>query len=148
MAPSGMQAADDRALWAETRQWLVRLAALVIGVAGLFGAAGTEDPIGYICGLGAAIAAVVFLFIDIDRYFDGAPPWRLGDFLVDSVEALIVVVVLLLVLAVAGLFLAARFPGVGYYAGLGLAVASIVAIFLNIGAYFDAAEHGGTGSTA
>jgi len=31
MAPSGMQAADDRALWAETRQWLVRLAALVRG---------------------------------------------------------------------------------------------------------------------
>jgi len=147
MTPSGMQASDDRAFWAETRQWLVRLIALLIGVLGLFGASKTEDPVGYVCGLGAAIAAVAFLFVDIDRYFDGARPWRVGDFLVDSYGGLIVVGAVLLALGIAGLFLAATHPGVGYYAGLGLAIACVLAIFLNIGSYFDAQEHGGTGSS-
>jgi hypothetical protein len=148
MAVSDLQGDGDRVFWVDLRRWTIRLAALLVGLAGLFGASETEDTVGYFCGLGVALAAAAFLFLDIKRYFDGAPDWRLGDFLVDDFEALPIAVALLVVLAIGGLFLAAEEPGVGYYAGLGLTLGCVIAIFLDIRACFDAAERDRNGSAA
>ena len=92
----------------------------------------------YACGLLLSIGAIALIFMRLKRRFDGGPAdW--GSFLlVDDMPNLVAVIAIFTALALAGLFVAARFDHGGLHdAGLALFIASGLAVFLSLKHVFD-----------
>jgi hypothetical protein len=90
------------------------------------------------CGLVLSFAALALAFMRLKSRFDGAASdW--GSFLlVDDMPNLVAVIVIFTVLALAGLFVAARFDHGGLHdAGIALFLASGLAVFLSLKHVFD-----------
>lgn len=140
----------NQAFWHGVRLAVGRAIVVVIGLAGLFGAADATDGAGYGCGIGAFIAACLVLFLEIKRHFDGVPPLAPDDLLIDDFGTLALGLPLLGLFGIACLFLAAGAEGgVGYYAGLGGAIAAFLVGLASIKACFDRAEtHSAVGDRA
>jgi ABC-type maltose transport system permease subunit len=110
----------------------------VFAVLGASFASECREPGDYACGLGLSLAAIALAFMRLKSRFDGRPAdW--GSFLlVDDMPNLVAVVAIFTVLALAGLFFAARFDHGGLHdAGIALFVASGLAVFLSLKHVFD-----------
>jgi hypothetical protein len=122
--------------------WIAFWAQLAVlggfAVLGAFFASAYRAPGDYACGLLLSLAAIALAFMRLKSRFDGAPAdW--GSFLlVDDMPNLVAVIVIFTVLALAGLFIAARFDHGGLHdAGVALFVASGLAVFLSLKHVFD-----------
>ncbi len=121
--------------------WLVAAILVVVCLGALWCAASASDDLTYAIGLIGALLALIAVIWESAAALSG----RIGDLslqvLVDDDVSLVVLMVLLGVLALAGLMLAARGPspaanGVGY----GLCIFGIVFAFANLKHYFDQLE--------
>lgn len=119
--------------WAE----LVVLAA--VAVLGAFFAGADDAPGDATCGLVLALAAIALAFLRLKRRFDGGAACDWGNFLlVDDVPNLVLVIVVFVVLALGGLFVAAAYDQGGLHnAGVALFVASGLVVFLSLKHVFD-----------
>jgi hypothetical protein len=122
--------------------WIAFWAQLVVlGVAAVLGAFFASEcraPGDYACGVLLSLAALALAFMRIKSRFDGGPAdW--GSFLlVGDMPNLAAVIAIFTVLALAGLFVAARFDHGGLHdAGIALFVASGLAVFLSLKHVFD-----------
>jgi len=141
MAQLGADPAQDREFFDEVRRGLRWVLLIGGGLLGLLAGSETEDPVVSACGLGVFLAVILFLFWETKRYFDGAPPPTIHDLVIEDPVTLAVGLPALLLLGVAGLFLASGAESTGgYYAGLGLALGSVGMAFLSLKACFDAEE--------
>jgi hypothetical protein len=149
MAQLGMDPAQDREFWHGVLSGLRWALFVVVGLIALLAASEAEDPIDYACGLGVFAAMVALIFWETKRHFDGAPPPTIHDLVIEDMGALMLGLPLLLLLGLAGLFLASdsRGPG-GYYGGLGLAVGAVLMAFLSLKASYDSEEAGGAHGSA
>jgi hypothetical protein len=110
-------------------------------VFGVFFASACRAPGDYTCGLLLSLAAIALAFMRLKSRFDGAPPGWGSFLLVDDMPNLVAVIVIFTGLALAGLFVAARFDHGGLHdAGVALFVASGVAVFLSLKHVFDNLE--------
>jgi len=122
------------------RRWVYIAVVFAIGLIGLFGAADATTPAGQYMGVGLALACVLAAFAVVKQHFDGAPDGRVAMFMPSRPANALRLLVILGVLALAGLFAAASGDPYLYWAGLALTVVSIVLGFQAIRAYFDAKE--------
>ncbi len=111
----------------------------LFAVLGAFFASGDGAPGDYACGLILSLAAIVLAFMRLKRRFDGGRAADWGSFLlVDDMANLVAVIVVFTLLALAGLFVAARFDHGGLHdSGVALFVASGLAVFLSLKHVFD-----------
>ncbi len=111
----------------------------LLAVLGAFFASGDGAPGDYACGLILSLAAIALAFMRLKRRFDGGRAADWGSFLlVDDMANLVAVIVVFTLLALAGLFVAARFDHGGLHdAGVALFVASGLAVFLSLKHVFD-----------
>jgi hypothetical protein len=111
----------------------------LLAVLGAFFASGDGAPGDYACGLILSLAAIVLAFMRLKRRFDGGRAADWGSFLlVDDMANLVAVIVVFTLLALAGLFVAARFDHGGLHdSGVALFVASGLAVFLSLKHVFD-----------
>jgi hypothetical protein len=110
----------------------------LLAVIGAFFASAEASPGDYACGLVLSLAAIALAFMRLKRRFDGGDAGWAGFLLVDDVANLVTVIVIFAILALAGLFVAARFDHGGLHdAGIALFVASGIAVFLNLKRVFD-----------
>ena len=136
-----MLRSDDREFWQGANRAAEAVLASVVGVAGLFAAAGPNDPIRTLLGLGIFAVAVAVLGIGVKRHFDGAPPLSLADLVIDDFAALAIGLPLLTMLGIGGLALAAASGRDDLAAlGYGLAGAALVLAGLGLKACCDRAE--------
>jgi hypothetical protein len=114
---------------------------VVLGLLAILGAGFASqggEPGDYACGLILSIAAVVLAFMRLKHNFDGGPAdWR-SFVLVDDMANLWAVIVVFVIVALAGLFLAAGWEaGSLHDAGIALFAASGLAVFLSLKHVFD-----------
>lgn len=136
--------ADLRLFWSWLRFWvqLAVLAVLVIG--GAFFASKGRQPGDYQSGLMLAAAAFILAVLLVKRRLDGAPDDLASLVLVDDMRGLAFIIPLFTIAALAGLVIADAFPtDPRYFFGLGLFLASILAILLQIKHVFDRIDRGG-----
>lgn len=110
----------------------------LLAVIGAFYASADEAPGDYGCGLLLSLTAIAVAFLRLKNRFDGAPlGW--GSFcLVDDMANLVAVIVVFVIVALAGLFVAAGFDQGGPHdAGVALFGVSALAVFLSIKHVFD-----------
>lgn len=122
--------------------WLGFWAQLVglgfLAVLGAFFASANNAPGDYACGLALSFTALALAFLRLKSRFDGGPADWSSFLLVDDMPNLVAVVVIFVVLALAGLFIAARFDHGGLHdGGVALFVASGLAVFLSLKHVFD-----------
>ena len=91
-------------------------------------------------GLALAVGAVALAFMRLKQGFDGDTGGWMEFLFVDTPANLVVVIPLFTVIALAGLFLSAGAEGSLRSAGIGLFVASGIAVFLNLKRVFDALD--------
>ncbi|MGE0257789.1 MAG: hypothetical protein AB7H71_00320 [Alphaproteobacteria bacterium] len=127
--------------------WGEFLALAFLAIIGAFFASANASPGDYACGMILILASIALAFLRLKARFDasdaGAPDrdaadgWA-GSLLVSDWANLTVVIVVFVVLALLGLFLAAGFEYGGLHnGGLALFVVSGAAIFLNLKHVFD-----------
>jgi hypothetical protein len=120
---------------------LVLLAFLAI--LGAFFASANANPGDYACGVILVLAAIALAFLRLKSRFDGAFGSGAGWLLVNDWASLTAIVVVFVVLALIGLFLAAGYEYGGLHsAGIALFVVSGAAIFLNLKHVFDNYDRG------
>jgi hypothetical protein len=112
-------------------------------VLGLITASGNVDGPTYAAGLATFGLAVVIIAVRLKRQFDGRDVGFLLDISVASTDSLFLSIVVLGVLAVAGVALAAWVGGSFYGIGLALFVIGTMMIFRDIKRYFDRQEGSG-----
>ena len=122
--------------------WIAFWAQLVVlgflAVLGAFFASADNAPGDYACGLALGLAAIALAFMRLKNRLDGGSADWAGFLLVDDMVNLVAVIVVFVVLALAGLFTAARFDHGGLHgAGVALFVASGLAVFLSLKHFFD-----------
>jgi len=122
--------------------WLTFWGELIIlallAVVGAFFASADVSPGDYACGLLLGLAAIALAFLRLKNRLDGGDPGWPGFLLVDDLGNLIAVVIVFAIVALAGLFVAARFDHGGLHdAGVALFVASGIAVFLSLKHVFD-----------
>jgi hypothetical protein len=109
-----------------------------LAVLGAFFASANNVSGDYACGLALSLAALALLFMRLKSRFDGGPAGWASFLLVDDVPNLVAVIVVFVVLALAGLFVAARFDHGGLHdGGVALFIASGLAVFLSLKRVFD-----------
>ena len=124
--------------WAE----LVVLAALAILGAYFAGRGG--EPGDYTTGLTLFFAAIALGFLRLKRRLDGGPTRWERFLLVDDARNLALVIAVFVVLALAGLFIAAaEAQGSLYIAGVALFATSGVIVFLSLKNVFDTLDRRG-----
>jgi hypothetical protein len=128
---------------AQIWRWLapstIAMALTVVFLFGLWSASRAMGPGAEAVGFAASGLALIGLAWELEACFDGAAP----ALLVDTSEALLLLVGLLSALGVAGLVLAAKAQGVAApAAGYALFGAAVALIFWNIKHYFDREEEG------
>ena len=122
--------------------WIAFWAPLIVlgllAVLGAFFASENRAPGDYTCGLLLSLAAIALAFMRLKSRFDGAAADCASFLLVDDIPNLVAVIVVFTLLALAGLFVAARFDHGGLHdSGIGLFVASGLAVFLSLKHVFD-----------
>jgi len=128
-------------------EWILFWGQLIVlgflAVLGAFFASDNNAPGDYGCGLLLSLAAIALAFMRLKGRFDGAAAdW--GSFLlVDDMANLLAVIVVFTLLALAGLFTAARFDHGGLHnGGVALFVASGLLVFLSLKHVFDNLDRG------
>src|SRR5260370_23034684 len=121
---------NDLSMCAWIGFWAELAVLVVFAVLGTFFASGDGAPGDYACGLILSLAAIVLAFMRLKRRFDGGRAADWGSFLlVDDMANLVAVIVALTPLALAGLFVAARFDHGGLHDfGVALFLATGVAV--------------------
>ena len=110
----------------------------LLAVVGAFFASEDAAPGDYACGLILSIASIALAFLRIKYFFDGGDLDWTGFLLVENVANLLAVVTVFALLALIGLFVAARFDHGGLHnAGVALFVASGIGVFLSLKHVFD-----------
>ena len=110
----------------------------LLAVLGAFFASGDGAPGEYACGLILSLAAIALAFLRLKSMFDGAAPGWGSFLLVDDMANLIAVIVVFVVLALAGLFVAAGYDHGGLHdSGVALFVVSGITVFLSMKHVFD-----------
>ncbi|WP_366657649.1 hypothetical protein [Fodinicurvata sp. EGI_FJ10296] len=122
------------------RRWLSIAVVFGIGLFGLFGAAEAATATGRTMGVGLAVACVLAGFIVLKQHFDGAPDNRFLSVMPQQPANALRLLVILGILALAGLFGATSSDPYLYWAGLTLTAVSIILGFRAIRAYFDGRE--------
>jgi hypothetical protein len=112
-------------------------------VLGLFTASGAGDDATYAAGIATFLLAAIIIAARMKRQFDGREVGFLLDFSVANSDSLFVSIVVLTVLALAGLVLAAAVGGTLNGIGLALFVIATAVIFRDIKRYFDRREGSG-----
>ena len=110
-----------------------------LAVLGAFFAGADSAPGDATCGLVLGLAAIALAFLRLKNRFDGAPQcdWA-GFLLVDDFAKLVLMIVVFVVLALGGLFVAAAYDHGGLHnAGVALFVASGFGVFLSLKHVFD-----------
>jgi hypothetical protein len=111
-----------------------------LAILGLVVAGSDAAPGDGTTGLVLAVVAVALAFMRLKHSFDGNVGSWVEFLLVDRPSNLVVVIPLFTVIALAGLFIAAGSEGSLRSAGIGLFVASGIAVFLNLKRVFDALD--------
>lgn len=110
----------------------------LLAIVGAFFASANASPGDYACGLILVLAAIALAFLRLKSRFDGASGGGAGWLLVNDWASLTAIIVVFVVLALIGLFLAAGYEYGGLHsAGIALFVVSGAAIFLNLKHVFD-----------
>jgi hypothetical protein len=137
--------ADPRLFWSWLRFWVQMAVLAVLAIGGAFFASGGKQPGDYQSGLMLAVAAFILAVLLVKQRLDGAPDDWASLVLVDDMHDLAFVIPLFTIAALAGLFIADAFPTTDprYFFGLGLFLASIIAILLQIRHVFDRIDRGG-----
>jgi hypothetical protein len=118
--------------------WGELVALALMALLGAFFASADAAPGDYACGLILFLAAVALAFLRVKARFDGAAADCGSFLLVDDLPNLVAAIVVLTVLALAGLFVAAGFDYGGLHvAGVALFVTSGLAVFLDMKRVFD-----------
>lgn len=124
--------------------WARLLVLAAVGVVGAFYAAGAAGTADYDCGVALGAVAMLLAFLHIKARFDGEAAGRAGILLVSEMSSLVAVIVVFVVLALAGLFVAAAIANGGLHnAGIALFAVSALWILLSVKHVFDRMEHGG-----
>jgi hypothetical protein len=125
-------------------EWLLFwLQLAILALLALFGAfvAADNAPGDYACGLALALMALGLAALRIKSRFDGEKSGWAGFLLVDDWQSLVAVTVAFTVIALVGVFVAAGGGrGPVYDAGVALAVASALGVFLSLKHVFDTIE--------
>ena len=126
--------------------WIVAWGELVVlgalAIIGAFFASADASPGDYQCGMILILAAIALAFLRLKARFDGAAVGWAGSLLVDDLANLAAAIVVFIVLALIGLFLAAGYEYGGLHnAGIALFIVSGAAIFLNLKHVFDIHDH-------
>ena len=112
----------------------------VLAIVGAFWASQGAGPGDYSTGLWLSFAAVALAFMRLKQYFDaGRTDWPTFLF-VDNMRNLIAAIVVFVIVALAGLFVAAGSDGSLHNAGIALFAASGLAVFLTLKRVFDKLE--------
>jgi hypothetical protein len=115
-----------------------------LAIVGAFFASANASPGDYACGMMLMLAAIALAFLRLKARLDGAATGWAGALLVNDWPNLTAVIVVYIVIALVGLFLAAGYEYGGLHnAGLALFVVSGAAIFLNLKHVFDIHDRGG-----
>ncbi len=121
--------------------WGQILVLVVLAVIGFFFARAARAPGDYAVGLSLSLSAIAFLFLRIKLFFDGEERSFFDLLFAESMAELSVAIPLSVVVGLAGLLIAfAAKEGSLYSAGLGLFVAAVLAVFLNIKRVYDRIE--------
>ena len=124
--------------------WIPLAFLALLAVWGAFVASAGREPGDYVCGLTLSGAAILLGFMLIKQRFDGRPADWGGFLLVDEPASLIAVIVVFVIVALVGIFVAAGLGhGALHDAGIALAVASALAVFLSMKRVFDNLDRGG-----
>jgi hypothetical protein len=138
----GSERVDWAELWAWFAPWLGGAGLVAVGLLGLFVASRAETDGAYVGGFAAAGVAALALAWRIRVAFadeNHGAPWP--PVLVEEGGALVLLVAVLVVLALFGLFLAARgHDPMATYGGYGLFAGALMMIFWNMKHYFDRLE--------
>jgi hypothetical protein len=117
-----------------------------LAVVGAFFASADASPGDYACGMILIMAAIALAFLRLKARFDGASNggasgnWA-GSLLVNDWANLTAAIVVFVILALIGLFLAAGYEYGGLHnAGIALFVVSGAAVFLNLKHVFDISD--------
>lgn len=112
-------------------------------VVGAFFAGADAAPGDETCGLILTVASIALAFMRIKYFFDRGDTGWAGFLLVEDVANLLAVIVVFVILALAGLFVAATVDRGGLHnAGVALFVASGIGVFLSLKHVFDNLDHG------
>ena len=132
---------DPRLFWSWLRFWVQLAVLAVLAIGGAFFASTGGQPGDYQSGLMLAAAAFVLAVLLVRRHLDGAPDDLASLVLVDDMSGLAFVIPLFAIAALAGLVIADTFQAdPRYFFGLGLFLASLLIILLQIKHVFDRGE--------
>jgi hypothetical protein len=137
MTPAERQRQTPQSLWRMAAPWLTYPLLGGAALLGLFAARGGDGT--YIAGLITAGAALILLAWHVKEHSDGSDR-LLPPLAVTGSTALLLSVVILGVLALAGLFLAARSDGTLHDAGLAGFVVCLGLVLYEVKGYFDRQE--------
>lgn len=114
-----------------------------LAIVGAFFASADASPGDYACGMILMLAAIALAFLRLKSRLDGVSEGWAGSLLVSDWANLTAIIVVFVVVALIGLFLAAGFEYGGMHnAGIALFVVSGAAIFLNLKHVFDIHDRG------
>ncbi len=109
-----------------------------LAIVGAFFASANASPGDYACGMILMLAAIALAFLRLKARLDGAAEGWAGSLLASDWANLTVIIVVFVMLALIGLFIAAGFEYGGLHnAGIALFIVSGAAIFLNLKHVFD-----------
>lgn len=109
-----------------------------LAIVGAFFASAGASPGDYACGMILMLAAIALAFLRLKSRLDGVSAGWAGSLLVSDWANLTAVIVVFVIVALIGLFLAAGYEYGGLHnAGIALFVVSGAAIFLNLKHVFD-----------
>ena len=124
--------------------WAQLLVLIVVGVLGAFYAAGAAGPADYDCGVALGVVSLLLAFLHIKARFDGEADGAAGFLLVSELPSLVVVIVVFVALALAGLVVAAAVANGGLHnSGISLFAVSALWILLSVKHVFDRIERDG-----
>jgi uncharacterized membrane protein len=118
--------------------WAQLVALGLLAVLGAFFASANSQPGDYSCGLILSLSAIALAFMQLKNRLDGGASDCAGFLLVDDMTNLVAVIVVFIIMALAGLFIAAGFDHGGLHdGGVALFVVSGLWVFLSLKHFFD-----------
>lgn len=133
----------DEGYWRWFAFWAQFVVFTALTVIGLYVAGRGDTPGDYWAGLLLALGAIALAFMRLKLWFDGGAAGWSSFLFVDTVADLAIVVPLFVVLALAGLFVAAGAQGSLHDGGIAFFVASGLVIFLSLKRVFDKLDSDG-----
>ena len=129
-----------REYWTWIVFWAQFAVLAVLAIVGAFWASEGHRPGDYSTGLWLSLACIALAFMRLKQYFDaGRTDWSTFLF-VDDMANLIAAIVVFVIVALVGLFVAAGSDGSLHNAGIALFAASGLAVFLTMKRVFDKLE--------